>query len=121
MASHNPKGSSVNWRITLITFGVGVAVWVVHLIAALLLIAEASFFPGAVHVTGGEWDAWMGPGWMFERSWCFGTIEDCANTTSTFHFTTHPLALILVFALWFAVCLLIGHLIARKHRITPLR
>lgn len=36
---------------------VGMVVWIVQLVSTLLLVrGEATFYPGTIHMYGGEWD-----------------------------------------------------------------
>ena len=109
----------MNWKAVIIAFCGGVVAWGVHLAAARAFVAILPFFPGVIHLTGGEWDGWQGPGWIIERVWCFGTYEDCANFDGSPPFSIQPPVLAIVIVLWCAVSLLIGYLVARNRRPMP--
>ena len=102
----------IAWKVVFWVFGIGLALWVVQLVVTLWLVkAEATWFPG-VHFYGGEWDGWFGLGWEVDRTWCFGTIETCANSRTVPRFTFSPIGTLICTVVWAGICLGIGWIVA---------
>jgi len=103
--------------MTGVVFGCGIILWIWQLITTLVLVkAQATWYPGTIHTWGGEYDGWLGPGWVVGRTWCFGTQEMCANSFPTPYFTFYPLLMFVCLIVWGILSIIIGRIVMAIRR-----
>ena len=110
----------VAWRLFAWLAGGGILVWVGLLVVTVVMVQyRASSYIG-LHELGGEWDGWVGPGWIVGRSYCYGTIEDCAQFDGSPEFEFLPWVSLGLIGIWVVVCfivsLIVGVIRQRRYR-----